>query len=1175
MREFSCPMTEPELQSGERKRFFKDDLESSENHIPFVSPDLNNNDSLLFSDQPMADIEERVAITDSDVKESSFREQLQELIPDLADDICSILFKKFGSNNSAITLAVDYYFEHSKSLLMQSGNNSEVIDLSDDVMDETSPAPYVSSHSLLHSDPPQETEKKRNSSLMSLMSQSTQSKRKGVFNHETPSKKIKAVPQWKRFIGSLPATAMITRPTTRRLEYGSQLFMHASVSKNIKTSKIYGANGKKKVSMANLVRITDGKQGREIGRMPEDLAQVIYPLLGECGVEFILTLIYGGDRRLSVGDNFIVQLDCYMTSEMFEENEGTSNQVDAKRRSSKWEQSSQAMVETDTELSERFKRVSLIALFNKLRIREITDESTHLKSLEKDNNEEIIDIEDDDTFNSIVSDQNDSDGSIDENDTMNLNQLQNFYSIAQSTDALKNLPETTPSPNIMNLELRKYQKQGLTWMLRREGEFMKAAHSTEEKTPDTTMMNPLWKQFAWPKDMSWSSQRGLNDSVNDTEALFFYGNLHTGEFSLEKPILTTSMKGGILSDEMGLGKTISTLSLILSSPRDESNDEKQLFEDAEPSTQESAIPYAANTTLIVVPMSLLNQWESEFRKACNNEELSAEIYYGGNVSNLKTLLTKTKSPPTVLITTYGIIQNEWTKLQKTQDHNSSTHHVQGLFSIKFYRIVLDEGHIIRNRHTVTSKAVMQLSANRRWVLTGTPIINRLDDMYSLVKFLRLEPWSQIGFWKQFVSIPFENKLFKQAFDVVNSIMEPVFLRRTKQMKDSDGQPLVSLPPKQIVVERLKLNEKQQMVYKTLLNQAERSVQQGLAQGDLLKKYSIILVNILRLRQVCCDVRLIGSQDEIDEDLSKSNTMVDNISNISKIIEDAENADDSAAFTEDELQETVSDLEKKNDFSKPDLSFECSICTTEPIDMNSILFTECGHPFCKTCLADYCDYQDIRKLDLKCPLCRKDISRKRLLTLKKNEDGTFHVVQYNKNSKNAKVVALTKHLQQLQDSSPGEQVVVFSQFSTYLDILEKDLGETFPPDQIEIYKFDGRLNLKERSTILDRFQQKDPSKQKILLLSLKAGGVGLNLTCASYAFMMDPWWSPSMEDQAVDRIHRIGQKNSVQVTRFIIEDSIEEKMLRIQERKRTIGEAMDADEDERRKRRIEEIKMLFE
>lgn len=117
-------------------------------------------------------------------------------------------------------------------------------------------------------------------------------------------------------------------------------------------------------------------------------------------------------------------------------------------------------------------------------------------------------------------------------------------------------------------------------------------------------------------------------------------------------------------------------------------------------------------------------------------------------------------------------------------------------------------------------------------------------------------------------------------------------------------------------------------------------------------------------------------------------------------------------------------------------------------------------------------------------------------------------------------------------------------------------------------------MNNRSNILKEFKQPRVGVT-VLLLSLKAGGVGLNLTEASRAFMCDPWWSPSIEDQAIDRIHRIGQENNVKVVRFIMEGSIEEKMLKIQERKRTIGEAVEAEEEERRKRRVEEIEMLFE
>ena len=132
------------------------------------------------------------------------------------------------------------------------------------------------------------------------------------------------------------------------------------------------------------------------------------------------------------------------------------------------------------------------------------------------------------------------------------------------------------------------------------------------------------------------------------------------------------------------------------------------------------------------------------------------------------------------------------------------------------------------------------------------------------------------------------------------------------------------------------------------------------------------------------------------------------------------------------------------------------------------------------------------------------------------------------------------------------------------------------DDFIVYKFDGRLNMNGRGKLLNLFNAPlTNGKIAILLLSLKAGGVGLNLTTASRAFMMDPWWSPSIEDQAIDRIHRIGQNETVKVVRFIMENSIETKMLKIQERKKQIGEAVGVEEEERRKRRIEEIQILFE
>ncbi|CCF57927.1 hypothetical protein KAFR_0D02790 [Kazachstania africana CBS 2517] len=1147
-------MIETEQNDSEKKRFFKDELESSQETQLIFDKSLENKSSFLFADHSVEDVPKSQAesvIPEGNVTMQVFCTELKSIIPEMSDNICEELYNKFRDSQDRLSNAITYYFEH---------YNNEKKDMFDQT--PSSPAPAASSSS---------------SGTPSSQWLFTQSKRRKTYG-ERNIERLKPNIRWKRFIGALQVTAMATRPTIRPLKYGTEL----KLLKTSSSPKIYDTTGRKKSTMANYVRVFDNKESRELGRFSEDIAQTIYPLLDTDEISFEVTMVYCGNKRLSIGDNFILQVDCFLSSLLFDSSKnGYAPDVnhDFHRRS--WENSKKGIVETEEELQRRSRTTALISLFDKLSLRPILKEAEDTEKINKSftNDTEVIDLEDDETLDRIMSQDSEAlEATTHNEDSMNLNQLKNFYNITQSSDSLKILPETEPSKDVFKLELRKYQKQGLTWMLRREHEFEKAAG--DDKEIDSNMMNPLWRQFMWPKNMSWTAQK-LEDHCEDlSEDIFFYANLHTGEFSFEKPILKTMTRGGILSDEMGLGKTISTLALISTVPYDSEAIGKKLFktETALSDTDETfkRRPYASKTSLVVVPMSLLNQWSDEFQKANASSTMYSEVYYGGNVTNLKKLLTQVKNPPTIVFTTYGIVQNEWSKLLKEHKDKDMSEPTTGLFSLDFYRIVIDEGHIIRNRSAATSKAIMNLSSKCRWVLTGTPIINRLDDLYSLVKFLALEPWSQIGYWKAFVSTPFENKNYKQAFDVVNAILEPVLLRRTKQMKDTNGKPLVELPPKEIRVEKLKLNKSQEGVYKLLLDRAESSVRSGLARGDLLKKYSTILVHILRLRQVCCDVRLIGTQDENDEDLLNSNSFFSQASDNDIMLKDALSESYECNFTQEDLDAAISRLQEKYTKKEQLKSLECSICTTEPIKFEKLIFLECGHPYCEGCLAEYFEYQKQKKLNSKCPNCRLTISSNRLLTVDRNgisDNITF--IQYNNNPKSAKIAALLRHLQQLQDSSSGEHVVVFSQFSSYLDILERELSEFLPAKTTKIYKFDGRLSLKERSTILSDFQVKDFAKQKILLLSLKAGGVGLNLTCASHAFMMDPWWSPSMEDQAIDRIHRIGQQNSVNVTRFIIENSIEEKMLRIQERKRTIGEAMDADEDERRKRRIEEIKMLFE
>ncbi|MBL7714331.1 MAG: DEAD/DEAH box helicase [Bdellovibrionales bacterium] len=131
---------------------------------------------------------------------------------------------------------------------------------------------------------------------------------------------------------------------------------------------------------------------------------------------------------------------------------------------------------------------------------------------------------------------------------------------------------------------------------------------------------------------------------------------------------------------------------------------------------------------------------------------------------------------------------------------------------------------------------------------------------------------------------------------------------------------------------------------------------------------------------------------------------------------------------------------------------------------------------------------------------------------------------------------------------GHRCLVFSQWTSFLDLIEPELSK----DSIRFSRIDGSVSVKDRASLIDQFQKDDgPS---VMLLSLKAGGVGLTLTAADQVYLLDPWWNPAAEDQASDRAHRIGQTRTVQVHRLISEGTIEERILELAKKKRELTEA---------------------
>ena len=589
------------------------------------------------------------------------------------------------------------------------------------------------------------------------------------------------------------------------------------------------------------------------------------------------------------------------------------------------------------------------------------------------------------------------------------------------------------------------------------------------------------------------------------------------------------------------------------------------------------------------------------------------VYYGNEkATNLQTLCSASNaaSAPNVIITSYGIVLSEFNQVANASGGRGSH---GGLFSVDFFRVILDEAHTIKNRQAKTSKACYELSARHRWVLTGTPIVNRLEDLFSLVRFLKVEPWSNFSFWKTFITVPFESKDFIRALNVVQTVLEPLVLRRTKDMKTPEGEALVPLPPRTVVVEEIELSKTEREIYDFIFTRARRAFNDSLQAGTLLKSYTTIFAQILRLRQSCCHPVLTRNKDIVADEEEAAIVA----------------AADVNGFADDmDLQELISrfesvtaSAEKENDSATQDASLnfttyalrqiqtessgECPICTEEPMIDPAV--TACWHSACKKCLENYISHQTDKGEIPRCFSCRGNLSPR----------DVFEVVRHSKDSPSgspaspdsdddlysgarqmssapritlrrlrplspsastsAKIGSLLTHLQSLPRNTKS---VVFSQFTSFLDLISPQLTR----HNIHHLRFDGTMSQKIRAGVLRAFNAEnasDPFAPRVLLLSLRAGGVGLNLTAANRVFMMDPWWSFAVEAQAIDRVHRMGQTQKVEVIRFVVKESIEGRMLRVQERKMVVAGTLgvgqsggEGGEDEKKKRRIEELQMLL-
>ncbi|KAK6186271.1 hypothetical protein SNE40_008341 [Patella caerulea] len=542
------------------------------------------------------------------------------------------------------------------------------------------------------------------------------------------------------------------------------------------------------------------------------------------------------------------------------------------------------------------------------------------------------------------------------------------------------------------------------------------------------------------------------------------------------------------------------------------------------------------TTLIVCPLSVMNNWVSQLEEHLRRDvHLEIYTFYGTN----KTTDTKLLESQDVVISTYGTVASDF----------KSTDSI--LKKVHWLRIILDEGHYIRNAKTVMCQAILELKAERRWVLTGTPIQNSIKDLFSLVNFLKISPLTDPQWWIRTIERPIalgEETAIKR----VQALMANIALRRTKNQQ-VNGKALVELPARDVFTEHVTLSEDERKLYSAMQTEGKLIISRYFQEGTLLHHYSQVLAILLRLRQLCIHPMLCS---KAAHGIQRAMEMLGMTKNGPTVQVDDE--------TKKKLIDALMGVLNSGSDE------ECPICLES---LKSPVITPCAHVYCRACIINVINVGNPNAM---CPLCRGEIKEDKLIEVPKEQDqiqDNLIITDENYQS-SSKVDALLKSLVKLQSEDPTIKSIIVSQFTSLLSLIEIPL-------KLNGFKFarlDGTMTNKKRIENIDIFMDPTPGSPTIFLLSLKAGGIGLNLTAASRVFLMDPAWNPAAEEQCFDRCHRLGQKRDVVITKFIVQDSVEEKMLELQDRKRELMQGAFSKKqsaDERRANRVQDIRNLLD
>ncbi|KAH7084394.1 SNF2 family N-terminal domain-containing protein [Paraphoma chrysanthemicola] len=720
-----------------------------------------------------------------------------------------------------------------------------------------------------------------------------------------------------------------------------------------------------------------------------------------------------------------------------------------------------------------------------------------------------------------------------------------FDTVVQSSE---DVPTREPSTHIKT-ELYPHQKQALYFMWDKEQDHTAAEHDNRKDS--------LWKPHY--KDNGRKS----------------YIHVITGEEALVKP---KPCRGGILADEMGLGKTLSVLSLVADN---DSIAAARAFAEKQPppvQSQSNMIQPLINSraTLLICPLSTMTNWKEQIKEHFppGRSMLRWTRYHGSERFGMK---FRDLADYDIVITTYHIIAKDFGDRKRPFPF------------INWFRIVLDEAHTIRNP-TAQSKATCMLQGQRRWAVTGTPVQNRLEDLGALFNFIKLEPFNTSYGFNLHVVSPFKNA-DPEVVPKLQLLVSTVTMRRTKEIiKDQ-------VPKRNDLTVKLQFSKEERQLHDWFEKDTQRKVNIATS-GEKMggNTYARILTAILNMRLICAHGRDLLSDDALKttDGMTYDNPM-----------EIGEDDGDKPALTRQQAYDMLELLDQT------DNAF-CAYCGDNSTKKQSVLdadsddeddegdisdtlgfMTSCYHIVCPKHLKKLQQQWKTSLLadgNIQCHIC-EDRNKPRAFELKRSDYRMYQeererirkdpklskkIGSYN--GPHTKTQALLHDLEEHRKwsaANPDERPIksiVFSCWTTHLDLIEIALNN----HQHHYCRLDGRMSRDARDKSMRIFRE-DPSI-RVMLVSIGAGGLGLNLTTANKVFMMEPQFNPAAEAQAVDRVHRLGQDREVVIKRFVMENSFEEKMVELQQKKKKLADLtltrQRKSKEEQTKQRLEELRSLF-